>query len=128
MTPGGPFGSFIRAVRSRKPEDNNADAEVAHYSAALCHLANISYRLGRAVPFRQGRPSLGDNKQVVESFGNIRDNLKAIGVNLEDTDYMLGRTLSFDPQTEQFTGEGAAEANPMLTRPYRPPFVVPQQV
>ncbi len=67
MTPGGPFGSFIQAVRSRKPEDNNANAEVAHYSAALCHLANISYRLGTAsMPYNKAGAALGDNKQVVE--------------------------------------------------------------
>ena len=38
-------------VRSRKREDINCDAEVAHYSSALCHLANISYRLGRTLHF-----------------------------------------------------------------------------
>jgi predicted dehydrogenase len=128
VTPGGPFGSFIRAVRSRKPADNNADAEVAHYSAALCHLANISYRLGQSVPYSKASASLGDNKQVVESFAAVRDNLKAIGMKLQETNYMLGRTLQFDPPSEQFVGEGAAEANPMLSRPYRAPFVVPKQV
>ena len=40
------FGNFIAAVRSRKAEDLNADILEGHYSAALCHLANISYRLG----------------------------------------------------------------------------------
>ena len=46
VTPGGPFVSFITAVRSRNQADINCDAEVGHYSAALCHLSNISYRLG----------------------------------------------------------------------------------
>jgi predicted dehydrogenase len=128
VTPGGTFGSFIRAVRSRKPEDNNADAEVAHYSAALCHLANISYRLGQQVPYDRAAAALGDNKQVVAAFDNIRDNLKAIGLKLEETDYTLGRTLAFDPAAEKFTGAGADEANPLLTRPYRAPFVVPESV
>ena len=41
------FPAFINAIRTRKPEDNNCDAEVAHYSAACCHLGNISYRLWR---------------------------------------------------------------------------------
>src|SRR5262249_15759204 len=65
---GGPFGSFIAAVRSRKMEEVNGNAETAHYSAALCHLANISYRLGQPVPFSKGSGSLGDNKQVVDTF------------------------------------------------------------
>ena len=44
VTPGGPFGAFIHAVRSRKPEDINCDAQVGHYSSALCHLGNVTWR------------------------------------------------------------------------------------
>lgn len=128
VTPGGPFGSFLHAVRTRKPQDINANAEVAHYSAALCHLANISYRLGEKVPFNKAGVKLGDNKQVAETFDNLNANLKAIGVNPEQTEYQLGRSLTFDAKTEQFTGEGADVANPMLSRPYRVPFVVPDKV
>ena len=43
--------NFIAAVRSRRQQDLNADILEGHYSAALCHLANISYRLGRALEF-----------------------------------------------------------------------------
>ena len=117
VTPGGTFGSFIHAIRSRKPEDVNANAEVAHYSAALCHLANISYRLGSQVPFDKSSGSLGDNKFVVETFNNLRDNLNAIGMKLDNTTYQLGRTLQFDAQTERFVGDGADDANPLLSRP-----------
>ncbi|MGD9724277.1 MAG: Gfo/Idh/MocA family protein [Pirellulales bacterium] len=128
VTPGGTFGSFIRAVRSRRPEDINANAEVAHYSAALCHLANISYRLGENVPYDQGGKSLGDNKQVVDSFNALRDNLQAIQLNLAETTYRVGPKLEFDAATEQFTGPGADAANPLLSRAYRAPFVVPSEV
>lgn len=38
--------NFLKAVRSRKPEDLNADVQIGVRSADLCHLANISYRLG----------------------------------------------------------------------------------
>jgi predicted dehydrogenase len=128
VTPGGSFGSFITVVRSRKPEDVNANAEVAHYSAALCHLGNISYRLGKPAPFNKAAGSLGDNKLVVETFNNLRDNLKAVGMNLDETTYMLGETLQFDPKAEKFMGPGAEAANPLLARNYRSPFVVPKQV
>ena len=37
-----------------------------------------------------------------------------------------GRTLTFDPATETFQGD--AEANAMLTRKYREPYVVPTEV
>jgi len=128
VTPGGSFGSFIRAVRSRKPEDNNASAEVAHYSAALCHLANISFRLGQTVPMDKAAGALGDNKQVVKSFDDLRENLKAVDAKLADANYTLGPKLAFDAKTERFTGEGADAANPLLSRPYRAPFVVPDKV
>ena len=126
VAPGGAFGAFIAAMRSRKPEDNNCDAEVAHYSAALCHLPNISYRLGDAGNYDKARGAIGTNEKVVEALETIRDNSKAVGVPVESTTYTVGRTLSFDPKAEKFVGDD--EANKLLTRPYRPPFVVPDTV
>jgi hypothetical protein len=37
-----------------------------------------------------------------------------------------GRTVRFDPKTERFAA--ADEANRLLTRVYRPPYVVPEKV
>ena len=45
------FENFIKAVRSRKVEDLNADVLEGHYSSALGHLANIAYRVGRTIDF-----------------------------------------------------------------------------
>jgi predicted dehydrogenase len=126
VAPGGPFGSFIQAVRSRDMSRINGDAETAHYSAALCHLANISYRLGTEVPFEKPTQRLGDNRQVVEAFEAIRENLRAVNIRLAETTYVLGRELLFDPKTEKFVGD--EQANQLLTRNYRPPFVVPEKV
>ncbi len=39
--------NFLAVCRTRKVADLTADVEVGATSAALCHLANISYRLGR---------------------------------------------------------------------------------
>ncbi len=68
----GHFGNFIAAVRSRKVEDLNADILEGHYSAALCHLANISYRLGEEVPFSKSSGAFGDDKEACETFGAWR--------------------------------------------------------
>ena len=124
VAPGGAFGAFINAIRTRKPEDNNCNAEVAHYSAACCHLPNISYRLGEKVSLGAVAAS-AQQAQVKEAFEKIRDNTKAVGVKLGESDYTLGATLTFDPVREKFTGENAEAANKLLTRPYREPFVVP---
>jgi predicted dehydrogenase len=128
VSPGGAFGSFIAAVRSHDPKAVNCDAEVGHYSAALCHLANISYRLGETAPYNAAAKRIGDNKQVVEAFANIAENLKAVGVKLEETDYTVGPLLNFNAKTESFTGERADQANALLTRKYRAPYVVPETV
>ena len=45
------FANFVDCVRSRKKEDLNAPIEEGHISCTLVHLANASYRLGRALRF-----------------------------------------------------------------------------
>ena len=46
--------------------------------------------------------------------------------HLGNISYRLGRRLKFDPATETFPGD--SEANAMLTRDYRTPYLVPQSV
>ena len=45
------FENFRKAVLSRRVSDLNCDVEEGHLSAALCHLANISYRTGDKLLF-----------------------------------------------------------------------------
>lgn len=126
ITPGGSFGSFIRAIRTRKPEDVNGGVETAHYSSALCHLANISFRVGRQETF-DGRPSaLGDQTQVVSAYESVIKNLKAVGVDLEAAKLQVGKPLEFDPSEEKFVS--APDADRLLSRPYREPFIVTKMV
>ncbi|MCL2744217.1 MAG: gfo/Idh/MocA family oxidoreductase, partial [Planctomycetaceae bacterium] len=47
---GKPFGNFIDVVRSRDKSKIEGPILEAHLSAALCHLGNISYRLGEVAP------------------------------------------------------------------------------
>jgi len=57
------FANFIDCVRSRKAEDLNAPIEEGHISASLVHLANASYRLGRALHFDPGSEQvIGDDE------------------------------------------------------------------
>lgn len=126
LNPGGHFENFIRAVRSRKPEDLNADILHGHYSAALCHLGNISYRMGWEVPFKMEAKALGDCKVISDSIMTVLDNTKAIGVDPAKSTYRLGPKLHFNPITEKFVDNPAADV--LLSRPYREPFVVGQHV
>lgn len=74
--------SFFKAVRSRNHADLLFDIEEGHQSAALSHLANISY--------------------------------------------LTGRKLAFDPSTEAFPED--REANALLKREYRAPYVIGDKV
>jgi predicted dehydrogenase len=47
--------NFLKAVRSRRHTDLTGDILEGHLSAALCHLANISYRTGRKLSFDAAR-------------------------------------------------------------------------
>ncbi len=73
--------NFLKAVRSRKHTDLNAEIAIGALSADLCHMANIAYR--------------------------------------------VGHSLMYDPKTHQFND---AEANKLMTREYRAPYVVPDRV
>jgi predicted dehydrogenase len=124
---GGHFGNFIAAVRSRKVADLNADILEGHYSSALCHLANISYRLGESVPFNSQTKAFGDNKAAYEALERMEQYLsKTNGLKLDGVEYRLGRKLAFNPKAEAFVD--APEADKLLTRPYRKPFAVPDRL
>src|SRR5262245_8063773 len=44
------FANFLAAVKSRRREEQNAEILEGHQSSALCHIGNISWRLGRTAP------------------------------------------------------------------------------
>jgi hypothetical protein len=123
MSRGGNFGEFLRCMRERDTENLLWNLETAHYSSALCHLANISYRLGQSVAFGGKRKPFGDNQAAHETFARMQDHLKDNAVKLEDTKYRVGPLLRVDAQAEKFVD--APEADQSLTRPPRPPFAVP---
>jgi predicted dehydrogenase len=127
MPPGGIFENFIHCMRTRNTDELHADILDAHYSAALCHLGNISYRLGKEVPGKTKPKDLPDDQHAQASWDTIRTNLKdALGLDLEKTKYTLGPMLEFDPEKEKFIDND--KANQLLTRDYRKPFVVTEEV
>lgn len=120
------FGNFLTAVRSRKVAELNADIEEGHLSSALCHLGNISYLLGEshaaadAEKVVAATPST-DNMQ--ETFARTLSHLNDNGMAAADVKLTVGPVLELDPQAETFVNN--AQADTMLTREYRAPFVVP---
>jgi hypothetical protein len=122
---GNHFGNFIEAVRSGKRSNLNADILEGHLSSALCHLGNISYRLGDPADFDKD-PGFG-SKLATDAAHDAVTHLKANGVKVDDIKYTLGKKLTFDPKTETFGDDKAANA--LLTRKeYRKGFEVPNKV
>ena len=120
---GNHFRNFIDAAKAGKPEMLNAEVLDGHLSAALGHLANVSYRLGEPRGMEKDDP-FGAYEDGNEAFKRMKEHLKANGVDLGKTKLQVGRLLSFDPKTEKCVGD--EEANKLLTREYRKPFVIPE--
>ncbi len=115
------FDNFIAAVRSRKHTDLNADILEGHLSSALCHLGNISYRLGSRVAIAEAKSRM-QGAEAKETFGRFAQHLADNQVP-DTTEISLGKQLAIDPVKETFIDNSPADA--MLTREYRAPFVVP---
>jgi predicted dehydrogenase len=120
------FANFVKAVRSRKPSDLNAEILEGYLSSALCHTGNISYRLGKKSAPGEIREKIKGNKEALDSFERMAEHLKANDVDIANEQLAIGEFLKMDPHTERFIGN--SQADKLLTREYRAPFVVPQKV
>ena len=118
------YANFVKAVRSRNHEDLNADILEGHLSSALCHVGNISYRLGTPQTAAEIGEKLQGDEGALETFDRFQAHLKDNKVDPSTTKITLGPKLTLGGQ-EVFSGERADEANKYLTREYRAPYVVP---
>jgi predicted dehydrogenase len=119
------FDNFVKAVRSGKVEDQTGDILEGHLSSALCHLGNISYRLGTTLPFDQAGAPLAQDKDASATLDRMKEHLADNKVALADTPCRVGRNLTFDSASEKFVGNRDADAQ--LTREYRKGFEVPEK-
>jgi predicted dehydrogenase len=121
------FRNFIDTVRSRKADALYADIAEGHLSSGLCHLANISYRLGETAPFNSQAKAFGDDKDAYDALARMEQHL-ATGnsLKLDGEKFRVGKTLKFDGATERFVG--SPEADGLLSRNYRAPFAVPEKI
>ncbi|MDA1051451.1 MAG: Gfo/Idh/MocA family oxidoreductase [Planctomycetota bacterium] len=118
------FANFIKAVRSGKREDLNADITEGHQSSSLCHVGNISHRVGQALPPAKIAAALDQAKlheDVARTFARTVTHLEANGVDLGKTPLTLGQHLKIDG--ESFVENAAAST--LLARTYRKPFELP---
>ncbi|MHC4434786.1 MAG: Gfo/Idh/MocA family protein [Planctomycetota bacterium] len=125
---GSHHANFIKAVRSRKISDLNADILQGHLSTALCHMGNISYRLGEVASRDEVMESVKSSKKLPDAFDRLQEHLLQNVVDVQKTPRLLGPWLTMDSDAERFTGQFSDRANEHLSRNYREPFVVPERV
>jgi len=104
----------------------NGNMRDAHYSTAMGHLMNISYRLGKKVPFNAKAGKFGDNELAYEEFMKIHAICRdGMGVPEDKAEYVVGPWLEFDGEAEHFIGDHSVEANRLLKDPRRAEFDIP---
>ncbi len=120
------FGNFLQAVRSRNSSELNADILEGHLSSALCHLGNISYRLGSKVSVGEAKERLRgmtSPEHLVDTYERFVAHLSDNSLDLNATQLAFGPKLAIDTDHERFIDNSAADA--LLSRDYRAPFIVP---
>jgi predicted dehydrogenase len=119
------FRNFIDSAKANTPDSLNSPAIEGHISAAACHLSNISHRLGTPKPLTTENP-FGSNEAANETYRRFCEHLKDNGIALDKTSFVMGREIKFDSKSETIVGD--AEAAKLLSREYRKPYVVPENV
>tara|TARA_R110002111_G_C6004047_1_gene373564 strand:+ start:6582 stop:7880 length:1299 start_codon:yes stop_codon:yes gene_type:complete len=97
---------FLGPKREAGPKNSGDDPVVAHFTNFLDAVRS------RKVETLNGPVETAHTSSGIAHLGNIA--------------FRLGRQLNFDPKTEQFVND--PEADKYLTRQYREPFVVPNEV
>lgn len=120
------LSKFIEAVRNNTPERVGCTIEDGHLSSALCHLPNISYRVGQATAPGQIAEALRSDPLQLEAWGRFLAHLQAHQIDLETHPPIFGAMLSVDANRECFTGPLSEQANLLVKGTYRSKWQVPQ--
>ncbi len=115
--------NFVYHVKEGKiPAIHNA--LTGHLSAALPHMANVSYRLGQQAAPGEIAERIKGNALFAETFERMKQHLADNGIKLDESKAAIGPMLTFDPKGETFTGEMADKANQLATDSYRKEFSI----
>ena len=125
---GGHLRNFFDALRSGSRSKLNAEIEIGHLSTAMCHMANIAYRMGKQTSVEQVEQSMSEHQDAVETLKATVNQIDANHGDLTEHPLVLGPRLHFDNATETFTGPHGPEANRFLSYEMRKPFAVPEVV
>lgn len=118
--------NFIASVREGKIIKDVLHITHGYHAAVLAQMANISYRLGKAMSNDEIKERLATDKAGLETFADFVANLEANKVDLAAEKCSVGPWLDFDPVSEKFVGEFAEEANKLAQDEYAAGFELPK--
>ncbi|MBX7211744.1 MAG: Gfo/Idh/MocA family oxidoreductase [Verrucomicrobiaceae bacterium] len=118
--------NFIDSVRAGKYTKDVLHIRHGHAAACLSHMANVSYRVGKAMRAEEVKERLEGDKFGQEIFAEFQKNLANNGIDLAAQPIVAGPWLDYDPATNRFTGEFAAEANKLCEEEYAKGFELPE--
>ena len=121
-------GNFIKALRSNNPQDLNAEIAHGHLSTAMCHQANIAFRVGAEAPIEQLKDTFKQHDDALNTLNDMLEQIQGNQVDINKTPFIVGPQLTYDRKKEQFTGPHAQKANQYLKTDCRAPFIVPEIV
>jgi predicted dehydrogenase len=124
----GHAANFLKAVRSRKYTDLNADILLGHLSAIMIHQANIAHRVGQAASVEETHDRVKNFEEALETLKQMVEHLHANEVDLTKQEPILSPWLTYDVEKEVFVGDHADQANQFVKDSYRAPFIVPDKV
>ena len=121
------MANFIDAVRAQNPGLLRGPIREGAISAGLVHFANLSHQVGKNAAPEAIREKLNGNSAALEAIGNLEKHLKLNSIDLKKAPLILGGWLEWSNTEKRFTGgEGFQDANGLISRTYREPFVVPK--
>ena len=104
----GKYETFLGEKREKGPTRSESGELTLHFQNWLDAIR------ARDMSIQHGPIQTGHLASSLAHLGNIS--------------YRLGRQLEFDSVAERFIGEGESEANGMLTRDYRAPYLLPEVI
>ena len=120
------LANFLAAIRSRRTADLNGPIIQGHYSSALCHVGNISWRLGREESLAACRDAARAHPGAAEALEQLQHHLTANDLDPAKTRFTLGATLELDPATAEITAAGdsatLARARQLARGSHRAPY------
>ncbi|MEN8128161.1 MAG: Gfo/Idh/MocA family oxidoreductase [Planctomycetota bacterium] len=117
---------FLEAVRNNRPRAAACSIADGHLSTAMCHMGNISHRIGQTASPADIAGMIRSDTLKGDTWRRMLEHVVINGVDLNKNKATLGPVLSFDGTTEQFTGTMAEQANALLKREYRKGWNVPE--